>query len=165
MPQYNYAEHFICSSMFENMEGTSYPCGESIANYSSARAVFRTMRNWVMQKLRLMQTMDAAEFTAMFAIQQTQMMKRMIEKEASAGNATVAKPPDKFKDPKTFRIIDEGMWTYFWLLKGTGPVPLKDVIWDLPIAEAATVYQTIEEQQVAITPLFGPDFDLDNARV
>ena len=112
-----------------------------------------------------MQTMDAAEFTAMVAIQGMQMMDCVIEEEVSADKKTVAKIPDKFKDPKTFRIFDEGMWTYLGLLKGTGRVPLKYVIWRLAIAEAATVYQMTEEQQVAITPLFGPGFDRDNARV
>ena len=75
-----------------------------------------------------MQTMDAAELTAMVAIQQTQMINHAIEEEASADKETVAKPPDKFKDPKTFRIFDEGMWTCLGLVKGTGRVPLKYVI-------------------------------------
>ena len=92
-----------------------------------------------------------------------QMMNCVIEEEASTDKETVAKPPNKFKDQ--FRIFDEGMWTYLGLLKGTGRVPLKYVIWRLAIAEAATVYQMIEEQQVANTPLFGRDFDRDDARV
>ena len=112
-----------------------------------------------------MQTMDAAEFTAMAAIKQMQVLNCAIEEEASADKETVAKPPHKFKELKTLWIFDEGIWTYLGLLKRTGRVPLIYVIQRLAIPEAAAVYQMPEEQQGTITPLFGPDCDRDNTRV
>lgn len=99
------------------------------------------------------------------AYNQAQTMRHMLEDEARADKEQTAKMPDKFKSPSGWRIFAEALETYLTNLKGSGRIPLKYVIRrnTVPIPDA--VYETEQEESIAIAPLTGDDFQRDNTRV
>ncbi len=116
------------------------------------------LRFWVVNRQRLGLAVDAEEFTAITAFEQSQLMVRLQEDEAVADKETVAKMPDKFKQSSQWRVFAEMIETYLGQLKGSGRVPLNYVIRKLAIPVPGTAYATDAEQAVAIAPLVGDRF-------
>jgi hypothetical protein len=120
---------------------------------------------WVVNRQRLGLPVDADDFTAVLAFEQSQLMVRLQEDEALADKETVAKLPDKFKLPSQWRVFAEMIKTYLSQLKGSGRVALNYVIRKAPTPAPGTIYQTDAEQAVAIAPLAGDQYNRDNAKV
>ncbi len=122
-------------------------------------------RYWVVNRQRLGIPVDADEFTAITAFEQSQLMVHIQEDDAIADKEMVAKMPDKFKQSSQWRVFAEMIETYLSQLKGSGRVPLNYIIRKLaaPIPEAA--YETDAEQAVAIAPLVGEQYNRDNNKV
>ena len=121
-------------------------------------------RFWVVNHQRLGLAVDAQEFTAITAFEQSQLMVRLQEDEAVADKETVAKMPDKFKQSSQWRVFAE-MIDYLGQLKGSGRVALNYVIRKLAIPVSGTVYATDAKQAVAIAPLVGEQFNRNNNKV
>jgi hypothetical protein len=66
--------------------------------------------------------------------------------------------PDKFKLPSNWKVFSEAMETYLGQLKGTGRIPLSYVIRRIAQPDLDAQYQTELEQNIAMAPLHGPDF-------
>jgi hypothetical protein len=113
------------------------------------------MHYWVVNRQLLGLLVDADEFTAVLAFEQSQLMVRLQEDEATSERESVAKLPDKFKQPSQWRVFAELVETYLSQLKGSGRVALNYVIRKLPISNPEAVYETDAEQAVAIAPLVG----------
>ncbi len=77
----------------------------------------------------------------------------------------IAKAPDKFKIPTSWKVFAEALETYLGQLLGFGATPLKYVIRKQAVPIPNAVYMTEQEQKVATLPLIGPTFDRDNAKV
>jgi hypothetical protein len=123
------------------------------------------MRHWVINRQRLGLEVNAADFTAATAYEQSQLMVRLQEDDAAADKEVVAKMPDKFKQPSQWKVFAELMETYLSQLKGCGRVPLNYVIRKIAIPVPGTIFATEEEQAVAIAPLTGDQYNKDNAKV
>jgi hypothetical protein len=65
------------------------------------------LRYWVVNRQRLGLPVDAEEFTAIIAFEQSQLMVRLQEDEALADKESVAKLPDKFKQPSQWRVLQK----------------------------------------------------------
>lgn len=123
------------------------------------------IRFWVTNRQRLQKPIDAADVNAVMAYNQAQLMRHMLEDEARADKEQTAKMPDKFKTPSGWRVFAEALETYLMHLKGSGRIPLKYVIRRNTIPVPDTVYETEQEESIAIAPLIGDDFLRDNTRV
>ena len=88
-----------------------------------------------------------------------------MEDDARMDKEAVAKAPDKFKSATAWKVFAEAMETYLSQLFGSGRVPLRYVIRKQEQPEPGTVYQTEQEQSIALAPLQGPAFQRDNAKV
>jgi hypothetical protein len=73
--------------------------------------------------------------------------------------------PDKFKIASNWKIFSEAIETYLTQLLGSGRVPLSYVIRQNDIPDPDAVYDTQQEENVAIAPLVGTSYQRDNARV
>ncbi len=131
-----------------------------------AEQMFEAMRYWVKQRLRLQQpvasalfTEEVAEETAQrFAIAQDELAAKATDKEG-------LKMPDKFKHGTNFRVYDEVMDTYLNQFLGVSNVPINYVVRKQDEPEEDAVYENEAEEAVAIAPLVGDVFDIDNRRV
>jgi hypothetical protein len=97
------------------------------------------------------------------AMAQAQIMNYEIE--LAAEKEMIAKAPDKFKIPTSWKVFAEALETYLGQLLGFGATPLKYVIRKQAVPIPNAVYMTEQEQKVATLPLIGPTFDRDNAKV
>jgi uncharacterized membrane protein YgcG len=122
-------------------------------------------RFWVVNRQRLGLPVDAEDFTAITAFEQSQLMVRLQEDEAVADKESIAKLPDKFKQPSQWRVFAEMIETYLSQLKGSGRVALNYVIRKNTVPVPGMIFQTDAEQAVAISPLAGEQFNRDNAKV
>lgn len=122
-------------------------------------------RFWVVNRQRLGLPVDAEDFTAITAFEQSQLMVRLQEDEAVADKESIAKLPDKFKQPSQWRVFAEMIETYLSQLKGSGRVALNYVIRKNAVPVPGMIFQTDAEQAVAISPLAGEQFNRDNAKV
>ena len=120
---------------------------------------------WVANRQRVQLPIQAEDLTPALAYTQANIRARMIEDEARADKELTAKMPDKFKIPSNWKVFSEAMQTYLGQLKGTGRIPLSYVIRRLSQPLPDTVYQTELEQNIAMAPLAGPDYQRDNVRV
>jgi hypothetical protein len=77
----------------------------------------------------------------------------------------VAKAPEKFKNASTWKVFAEAMETYLGQLIGSGRIPLRYVIRRRENPEIGTIFQTEQEQNIAMAPLTGPAYQHDNAKV
>jgi hypothetical protein len=123
------------------------------------------MRHWVVNCQRLALLVDADEFSAITAFEQSQLMVHLQEDEATGERESIAKLPDKFKQPSQWRVFAELVETYLSPLKGSGHVALNYVIRKLAVPIPGTIYETDAEQAVAIAPLVGEQYNRDNAKV
>jgi len=123
------------------------------------------VRFWVSSRQRLQKPVLANDVTAALIFSVAQNMRHMLEDEARADKEQAAKMPDKFKSPSGWRVFAEAMETYLSHLKGSGRIPLKYVIRKNAVPVLNAVYQTEQEESVAIAPLTGDDFQRDNVRV
>lgn len=123
------------------------------------------IRFWVTHCQRLQKPILANEVDAGLAYNVAQGMRHMLDDEARADKEQVAKMPDKFKSPSGWRVFAEAMETYLSHLKGSGRIPLKYVIRKNAVHIPGAIYQTEQEENIAIAPLVGDDFLRDNARV
>jgi hypothetical protein len=123
------------------------------------------MRHWTVNRQRLGLTVNANDFTAIMAYEQSQLMVRLKEDEDAADKDVVAKMPDKFKQPSQWKVFAELVETYLSQLKGCGRVPLNYVIRKIAVPIPGTIYETEQEQAVAIAPLVGDQYNKDNAKV
>ncbi len=122
-------------------------------------------RFWVVNRQRLGLPVDAEDFTAITAFEQSQLMVRLQEDEAVADKESIAKLPDKFKQPSQWRVFAEMIETYLSQLKGSGRVALNYVIRKNAVPVPGMIFQTDAEQAVAISPLAGEQFNRDNAKL
>jgi hypothetical protein len=67
------------------------------------------MRHWVIHRQRLGLDVNAGDFTAVIAHEQSQIMVRLQEDDAAADKEVVAKMPDKFKQPSQWKVFAELM--------------------------------------------------------
>jgi hypothetical protein len=123
------------------------------------------MRFWVTNRQRIGLLVDADAFTAATAFAQTALMTRLLEDEARADKDQVATMPEKFKKASEYKLFEENQDTYLGLLKGTGKIPLSYVIHRDINPDPTAVYESENEQPIALAPLVGPEFDCDNAKV
>jgi len=123
------------------------------------------MRYWVTNCQRIGLSIDADAFTSATAFAQTTLMTRLLEDEARADKDQVATMPEKFKKASEYKLFEESLDTYLGLLKGTGKIPLSYVIRHDINPDPTAVYQSENEQRIALAPLVGPEFDRDNAKV
>lgn len=123
------------------------------------------VRFWVTTRQHLQKPVLANEVTAQLIFGVAQNMRHMLEDEARADKEQSAKMPDKFKSPSGWRVFAEAMETYLSHLKGSGRIPLKYVIRRNAVPVPNAVYQTDQEESIAIAPLTGDDFQRDNVRV
>ena len=91
-------------------------------------ALLGLIRFWVVNYQRLGLPVDADDFTAITAFEQLQLMVRLQEDEAVADKESVAKLPDKFRQPSQWRVFAEMIETYLSQLKGSGRIALNYVI-------------------------------------
>jgi hypothetical protein len=122
-------------------------------------------RRWVVNQQRLGLLVDADEFTAIMAYEQSQVMVLLQEDEATSEKESVAKMPDKFKQPSQWRVFAEMMETHLSQLKGSRCVPLNYVIRKQAVPIQGMTYQTDAEQAVTILPLVGEQYNQDNSMV
>jgi hypothetical protein len=122
-------------------------------------------RYWVVNRQRLGLLVDAEDFTAITAFEQSQLMVHLQEDEAVADKELMAKLPDKFKEPSQWRVFAEMIETYLSQLKGSGRVALNYVIHKNMASIPGMIFQTDAEQAVAIAPLVGEQYSRDNAKV
>jgi hypothetical protein len=94
---------------------------------------------WVVNRQRLGLPVDADDFTAILAFEQSQLMVRLQEDEALADKETVAKLPDKFKLPSQWRVFAEMIETYLSQLKASGRVALNYIIHKAPTPVPDTI--------------------------
>jgi hypothetical protein len=92
-------------------------------------------------------------------------MVRLQEDEATGKRESIAKLPDKFKQPSQWRVFAELVETYLSQLKGSGCVALNYVIRKLAVPIPGMIYETVAEQAVTIAPLVGEQYNRDNAKV
>ena len=123
------------------------------------------LRFWVVSKQRLHLPLNTQEFTMYTALNQAQLMRQQLEDDARLDKETVAKMPDKFKLASNWKIFSEAMETYLSQLLGSGRVPLSYVIRRNNTPDPDAVYDTQQEENVAIAPLVGTSYQRDNARV
>ena len=123
------------------------------------------VRFWVSSRQRLQKLVLANEVTAPLIFNVAQNMHHMLEDEARADKEQAAKMPNKFKSPSGWRVFAEAVETYLSHLKGSGQIPLKYVIRKNEVPVLNAVYQTEQEESIAIAPLTGDDFQRDNVRV
>jgi hypothetical protein len=69
------------------------------------------MRHWVINRQRLGLAVNAADFTAATAYEQSQLMVRLQEDDAVADKEVVAEKPNKFKQPSQWKVFAELMET------------------------------------------------------
>jgi hypothetical protein len=123
------------------------------------------MRFWVTNRQRLGLPVEAEDFTTATAFEQTALMTRMIEDEARTEKDQVATMPEKFKKASEYKLFEESLETYLGLLRGTGRIPLSYVIRHDEVADPSAIYESENEQRIALAPLVGPEFNRDNAKV
>jgi hypothetical protein len=123
------------------------------------------VRFWVANRQRLQKPVEPNAVNGVLAYNQAQMMRHMLEDEARADKEQTAKMPEKFKTPSQWRIFAEAMETYFSHLRGSGRIPLHYVIRKNTVPTPNAVYDTELEENIAIAPLVGNDFQRDNNRV
>jgi len=123
------------------------------------------LRFWVVSKQRLHLPLNTQEFTMYTALNQAQLMRQQLEDDARLDKETVAKMPDKFKLASNWKIFSEAMETYLTQLLGSGRVPLSYVIRQNDTPDPNAMYDTQQEENVAIAPLVGTSYQRDNARV
>jgi hypothetical protein len=92
-------------------------------------------------------------------------MCQQAEDDTRMVKEVVAKAPDKFKSGSAWKIFAKAMETYLGQLLRSGRVPLKYVVQRLEVPDPGEIYETEQEQNVAIAPLHGPAFQRDNAKV
>ncbi len=73
--------------------------------------------------------------------------------------------PEKFKKASEYKLFEESLETYLGLLRGTGRIPLSYVIRHDEVADPSAIYESKNEQRIALAPLVGPEFNRDNAKV
>jgi hypothetical protein len=78
------------------------------------------MCHWAVNRQRLSLLVEAEEFNAITAFEQSQLMVCLQEDEAVSERESVAKLPDKFKQPSQWRVFTELVETYLSQLKGSG---------------------------------------------
>jgi hypothetical protein len=113
------------------------------------------MRHWTVNRQRLGLTVNANDFTAIMAYEQSQLMVRLKEDEDATDKDVMAKMPNKFKQPSQWKVFAELVETYPSQLKGCGRVPLNYAIRKIAVPIPGTIYETEQEQSVAIAPLVG----------
>jgi hypothetical protein len=123
------------------------------------------IRHWVINRQRLGLDVNADDFMAIIAYEQSQIMVCLQEDDTAADKEVVAKMPDKFKQPSQWKVFVELMETYLSQLKGCGRVPLNYVVCKIAVPIPGTLFATKEEQTVAIAPLTGDQYNKDNAKV
>jgi hypothetical protein len=123
------------------------------------------MCHWVVNRQRLGLLVDADEFSAITAFEQSQLMVCLQEDEATGKRELISKLPDKFKQPSQWRVFAELVETYLSQLKGSGRIALNYVIRKLAVPIPGMIYETDAEQAVAIAPLVGEQYNRDNAKV
>jgi hypothetical protein len=121
------------------------------------------MHYGVANLLCLGQPINAAVFMMQVAMAQAQIMNYEIE--LASKKEMIAKAPDKFKNPISWKVFAEALETYLGQLLGFGATPLKYVIHKQAVPIPNAVYMTEQEQKGATLPLIGPTFDCDNAKV
>jgi hypothetical protein len=82
------------------------------------------IRFWISNRQRLQLLVNADEVTPALAYTQLNMRSHMIKDEAHADKESVAKMPNKFKLPSSWKAFAEALDTYLGQLKGTGHIPL-----------------------------------------
>jgi hypothetical protein len=122
-------------------------------------------RFWVSSHQGLQKPDEAQVVAAVLAYNQAQTMGHMLEDEACADKEMTAKTPDKFKSPSGWWVFAEAMETYLSHLHGSGHITLKYVIRKNTILIPNSVYDMEMEENIAIAPLTGEDFQRDNTRV
>jgi hypothetical protein len=123
------------------------------------------MRFWVANRQRLQLPIDAAAFTMIAALNQAQIMRQQGEDDARTDKEAIAKAPEKFKTANTWKVFAEATETYLGQLIGSGRIPLRYVIRRLVTPEPGTMFQTEQEQAIALAPLTGIAYQRDNAKV
>jgi hypothetical protein len=91
-------------------------------------------------------------------------MCHMQKYETRADKEITAKMHDKFKSPIGWQIFAEVMETYLSNLHGSGHIPLKYLIRKNSIPIPNAIYDTEMEENMAIAPLTGEDFQCHNVR-
>jgi alcohol dehydrogenase class IV len=105
--------------------------------------------------------MDPTKFIMLTA----QLMRQQLEDDTQLDKETVVKMPDKFKIGSSWKVFSEAVETYISQLLGTGRDPLSGVIKKYVIANADALYETEQDQMIAIAPLSGASYQQDHTRV
>jgi hypothetical protein len=155
-----------CRPSEQDLQTSQLPLGQPHCPVSHTGEIIITMGFWVASLQRLQQPVNANLFTMVVALNQAQVMRQALEDESRTDKEIVAKAPDKFKNAASWKIFAEAMETYLAQLTGSGRMPLSYVIRRLaiPLDEQAA-FETEQARMIALTPLNGPSFQRDNAKV
>jgi hypothetical protein len=124
-----------------------------------------SMHFWVTNRQRLQLPINAADFTLVVALNQAQTMRQTLEDEGRLDKEAIAKASDKLKNVTTWKIFVEATETYLGQLIGSGRIPLRYAIRHDEFPIPGTIFQTEQEQSIALAPLTGPAYQRDNAKV
>mmetsp|Transcript_6983 Transcript_6983/g.10172 ORF Transcript_6983/g.10172 Transcript_6983/m.10172 type:complete len:493 (+) Transcript_6983:2497-3975(+) len=130
-----------------------------------AEQTLEVMRYWVRERISLGLDVLPIDFTPE-AIDEAALKFTITQTSADvAKDKEGVKMPEKFKQNTSFRVYEEVMDTYLNTQLGCSGIPLNYIIRKEAVADDEEEYDNDAERAVAIAPLDGQAFEIDNRRV